>query len=181
MALNNLLTGIPSVPMKVIFMTMFCLVTWASVGTEWIGITYIISNYFVILMGVWSEHDKGSPIPVQMFFFGTIFTLLNDIIDVGVRFEAYKIAAQLTHNSSTFNFNAACIIILILAKPVAILFIYKEWSFRVNGDGVTGQAGNPSDYERLDQSNGGGYGGVYGGGKGAENPPQYQPPSQPFP
>lgn len=71
------------------------------------------------------------------------------------------------------------------------MIVYKRISFTisksfifyttVNGDGVTGQAGNPSDYERLDQSNGGGYGGVYGGGKGAENPPQYQPPSQPFP
>ena len=51
----------------------------------------------------------------------------------------------------------------------------------MNGDAAPGQAGNPSDYERLDQNNGGGYGGIYGGGKSAENPPQYQPPSQPFP
>lgn len=62
-----------------------------------------------------------------------------------------------------------------------IIFQLIFFSNTVNGDAAPGQAGNPSDYERLDQNNGGGYGGIYGGGKGAGNPPQYQPPSQPFP
>lgn len=62
---------------QVIFYKPFFIVFRAGVGTEWIGLTYIISNYFVILMGVWSEHDKVSPMPVQMVFKQIFFAFLN--------------------------------------------------------------------------------------------------------
>lgn len=177
MALN--LSGIPSVPMRMIFMVMFCMVTWTAVGLDWVGSGYLLSNYFVVLIGIWAEYDKISPVPVQIFFFGMLFTLLNDIINIGVRFEGSKNGAKAGGVYNTFNFNATCYILLILVKPVASLFIYKEWSFRVNSDEGEGQAPNASAYERLDQNNGGGAYGGYGGAK--DQPPQYQPPQQPFP
>jgi len=161
-------------------MTMFCMVTWATTTSTWLGKPYILSNYFVILLGIWAEYDKFSPIPVQMFFFGILFTLLNDIISLGITFESSRIAYKNRTYFNTFNFNATCAILLVLVKPVAALFIYKEWTFRVNSDEGGASAPNASNYERLDQNTGGGYVGIYGS-KGDQAPPQYQPPGQPFP
>ena len=54
----------------------------------------------------------------------------------------------------------------------------------MNSDEGFAQAPNNSNYERLDQNNGGGgtYGGMFNGGSKADQaPPQYQAPGAPFP
>lgn len=178
MALN--LSGLPNVPMRIIFLVMFVMVTWAIVDSGWLGLSYALSNYFVVLLGIWAERDTPSPVPVQMFFFGMVFTLLNDIISLGVTFSPAQYRYKVNDNSNLFNFNAACAILLVLFKPVALLFIYREWTVRVGGEVGSDPQGN-SNYEPLG-SNGptapGGYGGIY---EKSDNPPQYQPPTQPFP
>lgn len=172
MAIN--LSGLPTVPLRIIFLVMFCLVTWATTTVIWLGQTYLLANYFIVLIGIWCEYDKYSHVPVQLFFFGMIFTLLNDIICLGVTFEGAKFEFGRGSYLNTFNFNATCAIILILIKPVFALFIYKEWTYRINSDDSQGTAPNSSNYERLDQNSG------YGAGN-QQAPPQYQTPTQPFP
>jgi len=36
------------------------------VGLNWMGTSYLLANYFIILLGIWAEYDKVSPVPVQM-------------------------------------------------------------------------------------------------------------------
>lgn len=45
---------------------MFCVNFRASIGNSWLGLAYIFSNYVVVVLGIWAEHDKVSPVPVQM-------------------------------------------------------------------------------------------------------------------
>lgn len=176
------LSGLPNVPMRVLTIVVFVLVTWATVGGHWLGLSYILANYFVVLLGLWSERDNPSPVPVQFFFFGMLFTLLNDVISIGIMYDPAYTVSGVSDTRSTFRFNAAMCIILIIVKPVLCLFIYKEWQERVGGGE---HIPNDSNYERLGgQSGGYNQGPTYGGyGEKTDNPPQYQPPpsNQPFP
>jgi len=177
------LSGLPTVPMRVLTIILFVLVSWATVGGGWLGLSYILSNYFVVLLGIWSERDSPSPIPVQFFFFGLLFTLLNDIISIGITYEGAYNLSGLADTRSTFRFNAAMCIILIIVKPVLCLFVYKDWQEKVGGGDVN--IPNESNYERLGgQSGGYNQGAGYGYGEKTDHPPQYQPPpsnNQPFP
>ncbi|XP_057303611.1 uncharacterized protein LOC130641000 [Hydractinia symbiolongicarpus] len=173
------LSGLPNVPMRIITLVLVVLASWASLSSNWIGESYLLANYFVVLLGLWAERDAPSPVPVQFFFFGMIFTFVNDILSVSISYSTYNDLTKSPYSAlkrSTFQFNAAMAIILILAKPIACLFIYKEWQTRVDG----GQEGG-SNYEQLGGNQRGGYQEYGGYNEKAEHPPQYQPPNQPFP
>jgi len=166
------LSGLPHVPLRVLVFAIFVLCSWATLSTIWLGISYIMANYFILLLGIWAERDT-SPIPVQFFFFGVAFTFLNDILSVAINMGSFS------YIGSTARFNAAMAIILIIVKPVIGLFAYKEWQDRTEGGG----SGGNSNYETLGGQGAAAQGGYTGGfDNKSDMPPQYQPPNnQPFP
>jgi len=121
------------VPLKFFLIAHFVLVTWAALY-PWLGECYIYSNYLVLIIGLWAIKDKDSVEPLQFLLGIHVFTILNDIILLGMYFHQNTLlkGAYLTR----FQFTAAMAIINLLLKPVSALFIFKEYQSR-GGEGST--------------------------------------------
>lgn len=165
------LSSLPHIPIRVIIFVVFILSSWATVASIWLGNSYLLANYFVVLLGIWAERDNTAPVPVQFLFFGMAFTFLNDILSISIVYP------ELPVYTSTFRFNAAMCIILIILKPMAGLFIFKEWQERNAGGGHP----DTSNYEPLGGQQPPQHQGGYAAYNDKNGPPQYQPPNQPFP
>ncbi|XP_065656040.1 uncharacterized protein LOC136081801 [Hydra vulgaris] len=164
------LSKLPNIPLWIMTLVIFVMSTWAVLGAvPWLGLGYIFSNYFIVLLGFWSDRDYPSVKPVQCFLFALCFTILNDILSMAITYESLP-------RLSVFRFNIAMAIMLLIFKVVACLFIFKELKERVNGTNGL----NQSNYETL--GSGGNTSHSYGfNGQSQVPPPQYQPPKPLYP
>jgi hypothetical protein len=168
---NSLHASALCVPLRVLILAHFVLVTWSTIGaTPWLGLTFLFSNYFAILIGLWAERDTHNAEACKLFLFALAFTILNDIISMGLEWSGEDTRTSITGiNRALFQWTAAMAIIHLLLKPVSCIFIFKELQNRAG----TGQPLTTSGYEDLP--------GDYEP-KGNTFPPSYSTaPSQPFP
>ncbi|XP_065061133.1 type-1 angiotensin II receptor-associated protein-like [Rhopilema esculentum] len=143
-----MLQSLPTVPIKYFLISHFILVTWAALYL-WMGECYIYSNYLVLIVGLWALKDKSSNEPMQFLLGIHLFTILNDIILLGMYFPIFNKAG----NSARFQFTAAMAIINLLLKPVSGIFIFKEYQIRGAGEtsyeDLGGPAGPPSGKQEV--------------------------------
>eukprot|EP00112_Aurelia_sp_Birch-Aquarium-sp1_P007558 Seg1823.12 transcript_id=Seg1823.12/GoldUCD/mRNA.D3Y31 product="Type-1 angiotensin II receptor-associated protein" protein_id=Seg1823.12/GoldUCD/D3Y31 len=157
--------NLPAVPIKFLLIAHFVLVTWAALDL-WLKECYIYSNYLVLIIGLWAMRDKNSIEPMQFLLGAHVFTILNDIILLGMWFPvADRVTTLATSIRPQFQFTAAMAILNLILKPFSALFMFKEYQDR----GATG-----APYEDL------GAGGQPIPGKQdapGSAPPSYVPPS----
>ncbi|WAR15475.1 ATRAP-like protein [Mya arenaria] len=73
----------PQITLKLLVFFHFVLTVWAS-QNGFLGLSYVYMNLFVLSLGVWSIVHHESAEPVFMFLICHVFSILQDIILLGI-------------------------------------------------------------------------------------------------
>lgn len=137
---------IPNAPLKGIFFIHFLFSTWA-IQASWLPGSYFYYNIVLLVVLLWSLHNKDSEEPVIMAFGVNILSIFLDVISVAIYYPR-------AHDYSEVHFSAAMFIINLLLRPVTsvlLVKVYNERSGRYNNLGFPGFGIGRGPYEDIDQ------------------------------
>ncbi|XP_063410412.1 type-1 angiotensin II receptor-associated protein-like [Mytilus trossulus] len=154
-----------SVSLKGAVIVHFILTIWASMSGGFLPESYIYMNMFVLLIGVFAIVMNESVDAVFMFLFFHCFTMIQDIIFLGIfepmGYDTFEKPDMVVRSKNLYRFSLGMCIVNLILKPVTAILLYRIWQDRqghafdlpFNIPGIPGM-GNQHDskYENIDQS-----------------------------
>jgi len=153
--------------LKIVVCTQIILSTWSYLGVPepFISVTYSYIHLILLVFGALSITKPGSADLVLMYLVINVFTILNDIILLGL-FQPTADAAYErddrgipAREKNTYRFSLGMIILHLLLKPVICFILYKIYVNRggdLRGEVLSITAGNTErsygGYDNIDQN-----------------------------
>ncbi|GAB1607930.1 type-1 angiotensin II receptor-associated protein-like [Argonauta hians] len=148
----------PPYTLKVIVIVHFILTLWASMPGEFLPISYTYMNAFILAFGVWGMVNQESAEPISTFLILNLFSIIQDIIFLGLYQPLGYLAYSTTDFFGTFNFAFGMSIVNLILKPVSCYLLYRIYvdrggvsdTFTIPGL-AAGHCGPGGTYENIDQ------------------------------
>ncbi|CAF1455722.1 unnamed protein product [Rotaria sordida] len=93
--------------------------------TDWLPMSYILSQVTIIVLGFWAVINRDSAILVELLMLVEFFSIILDAIGIGMHFQIARRAYLVTGYSSNFVLSAIFAIFLLLLKPIILLLLNK--------------------------------------------------------
>ncbi|XP_030634568.1 type-1 angiotensin II receptor-associated protein [Chanos chanos] len=141
---------IPAINLKAIVLVHWLLTVWGCLAFQ-LNMTYMLSNFSVLAVGVWAIAQRDSIDAVLMFLMGMALTVVTDIVDFAILYPA---ADNLSDRRDTVRFSMGMSILSLLLKPLSCFFVYQMYRER-GGDynvnfGFPTITRNRDDYQSID-------------------------------
>ncbi|XP_064642833.1 type-1 angiotensin II receptor-associated protein-like isoform X1 [Lineus longissimus] len=154
----------PQTSLKVILVVHFVLTVWASMTEGYLPTAYIYMNLFTLAFGAYGIINQENSEAIFMLFVLQIFTILQDIIFMGIyqprghkHFENVADLSVTADMRNEYRFSLGMSIVNLLLKPFTSFIVYRIYQERGGSYGDFGIPGIP------------GLGGSSSGGPGYEN------------
>lgn len=143
---------LPIVPLLVSMGVHFMLVSFYLLSANWLPV-FVFSHTVLFLVGLWALLDKESIEAVISYIVVVAFTILLDIIQLGLYFEETQDTAERAGGTTyrTWQFSAACAIMNLLFKPLSIALASIVLYIRAGGS--LGKLGQSDSYATVHGSN----------------------------
>ncbi|XP_052759983.1 type-1 angiotensin II receptor-associated protein-like [Mya arenaria] len=124
----------PQITLKLLVFFHFVLTVWAS-QNGFLGLSYVYMNLFVLSLGVWSIVHHESAEPVFMFLICHVFSILQDIILLGINeprgYNAYEQGGRIDQTTrNEYRFSLGMSIVNLIIKPVTAFLVYRIYRER---------------------------------------------------
>ncbi|KAH3824043.1 type-1 angiotensin II receptor-associated protein-like [Dreissena polymorpha] len=123
----------PQITLKLIVFFHFIFTVWAS-QIGFLGPSYVYMNLFTMSLGVWSIVHHESAEPIFMFLLCHLFSILQDIILLGIyeprAYNIYERDGVDATARNEYRFSLGMSIVNLIIKPVTAFLIYRIYGER---------------------------------------------------